>query len=351
MSSPRKRLPKPVGLSVVALVLVALLAGLGIGGAKVYQVAFSAPDYSGSGSGSVVVQVLPGDTARAVGQTLLDRGVVKSVRAFTKAAQANGDYRKLQPGFYDLHAKMAARQALAFLLDGKHRKRGRVTIPEGSPLAETVDRLVKDTELKRADVQAALANPSVLGLPSYAGSSAEGFLFPATYDVQPGTGAVDALQMMTEKFSEVAGGLDLENGAKAVHLTPYQVVILASIIEKETPQPADRAKVARVVLNRLGKGMLLQLDSTLNYVLAERRARLSNHDISSTSPYNTYRHAGLPPTPIDSPGEAALDAALHPASGDWLYFVTIDKAGHSLFTSDYAAFLAAKAKAQRDGVY
>jgi UPF0755 protein len=351
MSTPTKRLPKPAGMAVVAVLVVALLAGLLVGGRAVYDLAFSAPDYGGAGSGSVVVQVHSGDTAKDVGQTLVDKGVVKSVKAFTKAAKRTSGYRKLQPGFYELHLKMAASKALGFLLDGKHRKRGRVTIPEGTPLALVVDRLVKYTELTRPDIVAALGNPAVLGLPSYAGARPEGFLFPATYDVEPGTGAVDALEMMTEKFSEVAGGLDLENGSKGVGLTPYQVVILASIIEKETPQPADRAKVARVVLNRLAKGMRLQLDSTLNYVLAERKARLSTEDISSESPYNTYKHTGLPPTPIDSPGEAALTAALHPAAGNWLYFVTIDKAGHSLFTNDYQAFLAAKAKAQRDGVY
>lgn len=351
MSTPSKRLPKPAGMAVVAVLVVALLAGLLVGGRAVYDLAFGAPDYSGAGSGTVVVQVHSGDTAKEVGQTLLDKGVVKSVKAFTKAAKGTPGYRKLQPGFYELRLKMAASKALGFLLDGKHRKRGRVTIPEGTPLALVVDRLVKYTELTRADVVAALGNPAVLGLPRYAGDKPEGFLFPATYDVEPGTGAVDALQMMTEKFSEVAGGLDLESGSKAVGLTPYQVVILASIIEKETPQPADRAKVARVVLNRLAQGMRLQLDSTLNYVLAERKARLTTEDISSDSPYNTYKHSGLPPTPIDSPGEAALTAALHPAAGNWLYFVTIDKAGHSLFTNDYQAFLDAKAKAKRDGVY
>jgi UPF0755 protein len=351
MTTPQKRLPKPVGLTVVGVLLLALLAGLLFGGRAVYALAFGAPDYSGLGSGAVVVQVHSGDSARTVGQTLVDEGVVKSVKAFTKAAKDTPGYRKLQPGFYELHLKMAASKALGFLLDGKHRKRGRVTIPEGTPLAQVVDRLVKYTELTRADVVAALGNPAVLGLPRYAGDQPEGFMFPATYDVEPGTGAVEALQMMTQKFSEVAGGLDLEGAAKTVGLTPYQVVTLASIIEKETPQPADRAKVARVVLNRLAKGMRLQLDSTLNYVLAERKARLTTADISSDSPYNTYKHTGLPPTPIDSPGEAALTAALQPAAGDWLYFVTIDKAGHSLFTSDYQAFLAAKAKAKRDGVY
>ena len=351
MSTPNTRLPKPLGLTVVGVVVLALVAGLFLGGRAVYDLAFGAPDYSGMGSGAIIVQVHSGDTAREVGQTLLDEGVVKSVKAFTKAAKGTPGYRKLQPGFYELRLKMAASKALGFLLDGKHRKRGRVTIPEGTPLAQVVDRLVKYTELTRADVVAALGNPAVLGLPRYAGDKPEGFLFPATYDIEPGTGAVEALEMMTEKFSEVAGGVDLEGGAKRVGLTPYQVVILASIIEKETPQPADRAKVARVVLNRLAKGMRLQLDSTLNYVLVERKARLTTADISSESPYNTYKHTGLPPTPIDSPGEAALEAALHPATGDWLYFVTIDKAGHSLFTSSYQAFLAAKAKAQRDGVY
>jgi UPF0755 protein len=351
MTEPSKRLPKPVGLAVVAVLVVALLAGLLIGGRKAYDLAFGAPDYSGAGSGSVVVQVHSGDSARTVGQTLLASGVVKSVKAFTKAAKADSGYKRLQPGFYELRKRMAAAKALDFLLDGKHRKRGRVTIPEGTPLAVLVDRLVKYTELPRADVVAAIGNPDVLGLPTYAGDKPEGFFFPATYDVEPGTAAVDALRMMTEKFSEVASGLNLEAGAKAVGLTPYQAVIVASIIEKETPQPDDRAKVARVVLNRLAKGMRLQLDSTLNYVLAERKARLTTEDISSDSPYNTYKHTGLPPTPIDSPGEAALQAALEPATGDWLYFVTIDKAGHSLFTSDYDAFLRAKAKAKRDGVY
>ena len=350
-TGPRKRLPKPVGLAIVGLVALALIAVLGVGGSYAYSAVFGAPDYSGPGTGSTVVQVHSGDSARAVGQTLVDDGVVKSVKAFTKAAKANADYRKLQPGFYELRLRMSAKDALGFLLDGKHRKRGRVTIPEGTPLASVVDRLVKDTELKRQDVLEALGNPAVLGLPAYANGKPEGFLFPATYDVEPGTGAVDALQMMTQKYAEVAGGLDLDNAARAVHLTPYEVVIVASIIEKETPQPADRAKVARVVYNRLNKGMRLQLDSTLNYVLAERKARLTTEDISSASPYNTYKHAGLPPTPIDSPGSAALEAALHPAAGNWLYFVTIDKQGNSLFTNDYQAFLRAKAKAKAEGVY
>ena len=346
-----KRLPKPVGLLVVAVVVLALLAGIGLGGKKLYQAFLGAPDYTGGGSGAVVVQVKPGQSAADIGDTLVSKGVVKSVRAFTNAAKDNPKSRKLQPGFFSLHRHMSAAAALTLLLDPKARVRGRLTLPEGISLAGVVDRLVKFTDLKRDDIVAALQNPAVLGLPPYARDKPEGFLFPATYDIEPGSAAVDALSMMTEKFTEEAAVLNLENGAKAVGLTPYQVVEIASLVEAETPLDADRAKVARVVLNRLAKGMPLQLDSTVNYIREEKKARLSLADIDVESPYNTYKNKGLPPTPINSPGSKALAAVLAPASGDWVYFITIDKQGHSLFTSSYDAFLKAKAKAKRDGVY
>jgi UPF0755 protein len=348
---PPNRLPKPVGLLIVLTVLLALVGGIVLGGQKLYDSAFGAADYSGAGSGSVTVQVRPGDSSADIGATLVAKGVVKSAKAFTKAAQADDRSRSVQPGFYALRLKMAASQALALLLDPKARVRGRVTLPEGIALARVVDRLVKFTELTRADVVAALKNPAVLGLPSYARNRPEGFLFPATYDVEPGTGAVDALVMMTQKFTEEAAGLDLEEQARNLGLTAYQVVTIASIVEAETALDADRGKVARVVLNRLAMGMPLQLDSTVNYIREEKKARLTLDDIAVESPYNTYRNKGLPPTPINSPGRKALEAALAPAQGDWIYFITIDKQGRSLFTSSYDEFLKAKAKAQREGVY
>lgn len=348
---PPKRLPKPVGLTIVGILLVGILVPIVFGGLTLYNRVFGVQDYDGKGTGSVVVQVHPGDTARDIGDTLVAKGVVKSTKAFTNAAKDDSRSTKVQPGFYALRLKMAAVQALALLLDPKARVRGRVTLPEGLPLATVVDRLVKYTELRRPDIVAALENPAVLGLPSYAANRPEGFLFPATYDVEPGTEAVDALQMMTEKFAEEAAALDLEARAQKLGLTPYEVVVVASLIEAETPQDADRPKVARVVLNRLAKGMPLQFDSTVNYVRTERKLRLSTHDIRIESPYNTYRNKGLPPTPINSPGRESLEAALAPAAGDWIYFVRIDKAGNSLFTSSYEAFLKAKAKAKREGAY
>ena len=349
--TPPKRLPKPVGLLIVFTIVLGLIGVLALGGRAVYRSVFGAADYGGPGSGKVVVQIHPGDSARAIGGTLEAKGVVKSAKAFTKAAKANPKSTRLQPGFYLLRLKMRAASALALLLDPASRQRGRVTIPEGLPESKVLDRLTSFTELKREDIVAALANPGVLGLPAYAKGKAEGFLYPATYDVEPGSAAVDALTMLTGKFSDVALELDLEGRAAAEHLSPYEVVIIASIVEAETPLDEDRPKVARAVLNRLAKGMPLQLDSTVNYIRAEKKARLTKEDIAVESPYNTYTNKGLPPTPIDSPGRKALEAALEPATGDYVYFITIDKQGHSLFTASYKEFLAAKAKAQREGVY
>lgn len=349
-TAPR-RLPKPIGLLIVAVVVLALLAGIGFGSRSLYR-SFSGPaDYDGTGTGSVVVQVKAGDSALLIGSTLLKEGVVKSVRAFTDAATKDTRSRSVQPGFYGLRAKMSGAAALAMLLDPKSRVKGRVTLPEGISVATVVDRLVKFTDLKRADILAALDNPAVLGLPAYAKGRVEGFLFPSTYDVEPQSGAVAALTMMTERFQERAAALDLEMGARDLGFSPYDVVKIASLVEAETPLDSDRGKVARVILNRLAKGMPLQLDSTVNYGRKDKKLRLSRADIQVDTPYNTYTRRGLPPTPINSPGAEAIEATLAPDDGDWLYFVLIDKDGRSLFTSSYDEFLRAKAKAQREGVY
>ena len=346
-----RRLPKPLGVLIVAGFLLAILGGAVLGGRAVLAGLTGSGDFTGGGIGRAVVQIQPGDSAAAIGGALVVKGVVKSIGAFRDAASADPRSRNLQPGFYALRQRMSGSSALALLLDPRARLRGRVTIPEGSPLASVLDKLAKDTEVPRADLVAALGTPARLGLPSYAKGGPEGFLFPATYDIEPGTSAVQVLSMMTERFGVEAAALDLEAGAQQLHRSAYDIVTVASLVEAETPLDADRAKVARVVYNRLAKGMPLQFDSTVNYLRAEKKARLSDADIAVDSPYNTYRHKGLPPTPIDSPGRRTLEAALHPAAGDYLFFITIDKQGHSLFTASYSAFLAAKAKAQRDGVY
>ena len=350
----RRRGPRPLGVLLVLLVVLALLGGAaygakallgGLGGGG------GSDDYAGAGTGEVLVQVREGDTATDIARTLREQDVVKTGEAFRDAAAADDRSRSIQPGFYRLRAQMSGAAAVALLLDPASRARTRVTIPEGSSVAQALQKIADGTELPLADLQAAVADPGPLGLPDYAGGQVEGFLFPATYDIEPGTSAVQALRQLVARFEQAAVETDLVTRAQALGRTPYEVLTTASLIEKETAFAADRPKVARVVYNRLGEGMRLQLDSTVNYIREEKKARLSLDDIKQESDYNTYENDGLPPTPIDSPGEAAIEAALSPAEGDYVYFVTTSKDGTWLFTADYDAFLAAKAKAQREGVY
>ena len=334
----------------LATAAVVVVAGLVVGGWTAYAVLHT-PDYPGAGSGRVVVQIRPGQSAGEIGQTLLGKDVVKSSKAFRAAAADNPRSRGLQPGYYALRARMSGQAALVLLLDPASRLRGRVVLPEGTTLAKALTLIAKGTEIPLAELTAAAAAPTTLGLPAYARNRLEGFLFPASYDVEPGTTARALLSTMVLRFADAAVEADLEAGAARIGRTPYDVLTVASLIEKETAFAGDRAKVARVVYNRLAVAMPLQFDSTVNYSKAVPTARLSHTDLLVESPYNTYLHKGLPPTPIDSPGLLALEAALNPAEGDYVFFVTVSKDGRSLFTKSYSEFLAAKATSQREGVY
>ncbi len=352
---PRRRLPKWVGIGLVLAVLLALFGGAALGGHALLSSLRGASeadgDFPGPGRGSVLVEVAEGDTAGDIATRLQDKGVVKSAAAFRSAAAADDRSRSVQPGFYHLRAEMRARDALALLLDPASRARTRVTLPEGVPLSDALRRIADATDVPLKDLQAEAQRPQRLGLPAYARGEVEGFLFPATYDVPPGASAREVLTLVVDRFEEAAADLDLVARARALGRTPYEVVTTASLVEEETAFPTDRAKVARVVYNRLRAQMPLQFDSTVNYVREEKRLRLSLADLEVESAYNTYRNRGLPPTPIASPGEEALEAALSPAQGDYIYFVTVDEDGRSLFTRSYEEFLRAKAKAQREGVY
>ena len=350
----RRHLPKAVGVTVVLLILLAMVGVAVIGGRAVissFSSPAASPDYNGDGVDPVLVQVEDGWSASQIATTLQKKDVVKSAGAFREAAAADERSRSVQPGFYRLRTQMSAASALSLLLDPSSRAESRVTLPEGVTLADALKRIAASTEVPLKDLRKAVAHPEALGLPEYADGQVEGFLFPATYDIEPGTSAVDTLKLMVQRFGESAAGVDLEGRAEKLGRTPYEVVTTASLIEKETAFAADRAKVARVVYNRLDADMALQFDSTVNYIRKEKKARLSLDDIKVESDYNTYLNQGLPPTPIDSPGEAALEAALEPAEGDYIYFVTIAKNGRSLFTSSYDDFINAKNKAQAEGVY
>ena len=328
---------------VLALLLVgglvgglALLARGGIDKLKSGLSSSSAPDYPGPGGGDVLIEVKSGQTAKDVAATLKAQDVVKSTTAFLKVAYANPDSSKLQPGFYRVQKKMSAAEALSAVLDPSNQVQARVTVPEGKRLTDVITLLAKKTDIPLADFKVAVKKPKALGLPAYANNRVEGFLFPATYDIQPNATATDVLTMMVTRFKQAATELNLEKS----DLTPYELVTVASLLEVEAKRNADYGKVSQVVRNRDAAGMPLQFDSTINYALSISTLKITTDNLKVESPYNTYTHVGLPPGPIDNPGLATLKAAANPTPGDWIYFFTTDAVtGETKFTADYNQFL------------
>jgi UPF0755 protein len=341
-----------LAVSLVALGVVAVVVLLGVLGARVFDSVFGAPDdYSGSGFGSVQVEIAPGSSLTQIGQDLAAAGVVASSEAFTDAAGDNERAASIGPGTYRLHKHMSASAAVSLLLNPASLMQARITIPEGRRLRDIYAALSQNANIPMADLEAAAKNPAALGVPAWgAGHPLEGFLFPATYDFQPDTTAKQALTAMVTRFNQAATDVHLVSGAKQVGLSPYEVLTLASIIEREGRLTADFPKIAEVFYNRLHRNMALQSDATLYYVLPPDHGPLTNSDLKTDSPYNTRINAGLPPTPIASPGEAALMAALHPAHGPYLYFVTIDKAGNAAFAKTLDEFNVLVAQSRRNGV-
>ena len=323
--------------TIVAVVALVLIAGLAVVGGKAVLARFGGPppDYKGAGTGEVTIQVPRGATASDIGVVLETAGVVKSAKAFRNAAREDDRSLKIQPGYYKLRRQMKATLALDLLLDPKARLRSRVTIPEGTTLERTLEIIAKNiSDVPIAALREAAENPAALGLPDWAGGKLEGFLFPATYDIEPGTSAVEVLRTLVDESLERFERLQLTERAAELKITPYKALVIASLVEGETGKASDRGKVSRVVYNRLARPMRLQFDSTVKYAYALRgvtKTRLLYKDLEIVSPYNTYRVDGLPPAPINSPGEAALEAALSPTPGPWLYFVVIDKDGNSAF--------------------
>jgi UPF0755 protein len=310
------------------------------------------PDYTGSGTGSTRVVIAPGDGADDVAAAMLKAGVVESTRAFINAAKKSGRSGDIQPGTYRVPLHASGSAAMAAILNPSNKLITQVTIPEGYTEKQVLAALSAKTGLSVASLQAAAARIGNLALPEgfQKASSAEGFLFPSTYEFSPGITADEAIQQLTTQFSAEYKKLNLAAAAQAAGVTPYQGVIIASIIESEAKFDADRAKVARVILNRIAIGRPLQIDATSVY--AAKLAGLDPHKViysEINSPYNSYLHAGLPPTPIANPGVSSLQAGVAPAAGSWLYYVNGDAAGHLAFFTDEQSFLNAAAVCKAKG--
>ena len=329
----------------VLLVAVVVVLGLVAGGAYGVWNAFGpAQDYSGSGSGQVDVTLPAGASLTRIGSLLAESDVVASTKAFVEAAQSDAKSSSIGPGTYAMALKMSGSAAVERLLDPSARVTARVLVREGDSIREITAEIVDKTTITSRQVEAALAAPQKLGLPAYAKDRPEGFLFPATYDVDAKDTATTLLQAMVQRFNEVSVEIGFEAKAADIGVDPYDAMIVASLVQAEAA-PVDYPKVSRVVFNRLDQRMRLQFDSTVNYALGRSKVRLNLDDLKVDSPYNTYRVAGLPPTPLDSPSREALLGAVTPDDGPWIYFVTTDlETQTTKFTDSYEEFLTFKAE-------
>jgi UPF0755 protein len=343
----------------IALVILAILAGAAYWGVttgidKVKDQFSSADDYPGPGSGEVTFEVKQGDSVAEMGRGLKAAGVVASVDAFIDAATANPQSNKIQAGFYPLLKEMKASDVVAILVDPDKIVTTSVTVPEGLRVKDVVELLVEKTGFPKADFEKALQDPKALGLPAYAEGNPEGYLFPATYAFGPKEKPADMLHDMVARWQQAATDNDLEAGAEALGYTPQEIMTIASLIEAEG-RGKYRAKIARVIYNRLEidpnpAAGFLQIDASVNYALDRTGSTvITDEDKESVadSPYNTYTQKGLPPTPIEAPGDDSIQAALHPADGPWFFYVTVNlKTGLTKFTDDYDEFLEFKREYQ-----
>lgn len=325
--------------------LLALAVILGLGAFGLLRVLGGPADFeSGTPAGAVAITVNSGDTLGVIGRTLKDAGVVASVDAFIQASDANPRSRYITPGDYKIAAHIPAATAVTLLLSAEARDEIKIVIPEGTRASAVYAIVAKRLGLDVGTVREGFRS---VDLPPSASGKIEGYLFPATYSVKRSATAADVGKMMVARFRQAASDLELERRARAEQLTVHDVMVIASLLEQESA-PADFAKVARVVLNRIAQGMPLQFDSTVNYGLGISALRLSQGQLNKDTPYNTYLRTGLPPTPIDNPGAAAIEAALSPSRGSWLYFVTTDPVRKiTEFATTYEEFLTLKAKFKR----
>ncbi|WP_328714959.1 endolytic transglycosylase MltG [Nocardia salmonicida] len=365
--------------AVAAVFVVLVVSAAGFAGYKLMGSLSPAEDFAGPPGAPVVVQVHSGDTATQIADEMHGKGVVASSEAFYEAAVRNSAMNSVQPGFYAIGAKSPAADAVTALVGGKSRV-GNVTISEGRLLHDKHDATTggrydgiyrkiaeascvgperKCVTYEQLDAAGASMDPNALGVPAWAMQAVrdtpdrtrqlEGLIAAGTWDFDPsGTPEQILRQMVTASVkSYEATGL-LQSGADT-KLSPYETLVAASLVEREA-KPQDMGKVARVIVNRLRVGQMLQFDSTVNYALDTTEVATTDTDRAAETPWNTYAMEGLPKTPIAAPSVGALRAMENPEPGAWLYFVTVDKQGTTKFTDSYSEHLRLVTQAQRSGI-
>ncbi len=287
-------------------------------------------DYEGLGQGTVQVVIEPGDTGTDIATTLYAQGIVASEQSFIEAAKANPDSSGIKPGFYFMQREMRAEYALLALLDPNNRDLRKITVPEGKAIDYYFDKIASLTGATLEEVTAAAEDTEALGLPAEANGNLEGWLFPSTYQFNPGITPSDVMREM------IATTIKTLDAAGVAAQDRVRILTVASLIEKEAKLDVDRPLIAGVIYNRLDREMKLELDATVKYVAPSEGPFVSADDKNVDSPYNTYMYAGLPPGPIAGPGAKSIDAAVNPASHDYLFYVTVNlDTGETRYATTY----------------
>ena len=363
------------GKTVLALLLAFVLLG-GIGGGAFYgfdrvQSYFVTPDYDGTGTEEVQVEIKAGALLADMAVTLYDAGVVKSTKAFIEAADENSRSKNIQPGTYKLRKQMSAANAITAMLDPKNKIVDGVTIPEGRTAKNIYKVLNEKTKIPVKEFEAAAKDPLALGVPTWwfkredgktVKPSIEGFLYPDTYEIPPKATAESILKQMVDNFLTVTSEMQFADKVQKDlgGVSPYEALIVASLAQAEAGNKDDLGKVARVAYNRVYKGNFdcgcLEMDVTVNYYLelSGQKTKSSKEMTAADldNPKNPYNRKlrGLVPTPINNPGKDALAGAMAPPKGGWLFFVAIDEEGHSEFAETYEEHQRNEAKAREAGI-
>ncbi|WP_030243646.1 endolytic transglycosylase MltG [Streptomyces sp. NRRL S-455] len=327
----------------MACLLVVLILGGGVGGVGYFGYQFfqdrfaDAPDFAGDGSGQEVsVEIPKGADGYEIGRVLKSAGVVKSVDAFVSAQAGNPDGRNIQDGVYTLQKQMSAESAVEMMLSPESRDN--LIIAEGKRNADIYRLIDKRLEVKEGTTAAvAKKDYKKLGLPGWAMNHPgvkdplEGFLYPSSYGIAKGQTPEGVLKQMVQRATETYEKLGVEQKADSLGLEgPWQLITVASLAQAEGTSHDDFRKMAEVVYNRMKQGNpqtngMLEFDSTYNYIKNQSKIDLSLSELRTyDNPYNTYFHKGLPPGPIDNPGEEALKGALNPTKDGWYYFISLD---------------------------
>lgn len=336
---PRRRRGRgAIGCLVALIVLAAVAAGAWFFFLQAPVTAFlerfePAADYSGSGSGEVIFMINEGDGGQTIAANLEEEGVVASAEAFVEEVTSRSSTPTFYPGAYRLASEMSAESALDALLDPANKLENTFVIQEGLWARDALAAASAATGIPVEELQAAAADPQALGLPAQA-TSVEGFLFPATYTFPPDVTADQVVRTLVDRTFQALdeAGVPVEQR--------WETIVVGSLIEREAGSADDSYKVSRVIRNRLDPAQfesgLLQFDSTVHYGIGDD-STVETSDAERAdpaNPYNTYVHPGLPPGPIGNPGDVAIDAALNPADGPWLYFVTVNlETGETVFSA------------------